>query len=129
MTNHKKKREPIKFTPMNILYERLLPLIRDLLEFKWPAPIQTDPSQKNKSLRCNYHRDNGHETDRCRSLNFLVEKLVKVGHLKRYIKEADHRKESGPTTDRIAAGAATPSEPRPVINYILGGPSDNQSKC
>ena len=30
--------------PLNITYERLLPLIRDLLDFKWPALIQTDPS-------------------------------------------------------------------------------------
>ena len=39
-----KKREPGQFTPLNISYERLLPLIHDLPDFKWPAPIQTDPS-------------------------------------------------------------------------------------
>ena len=39
-----KKMEPRQFTPLNISYERLLPLIRDLLDFKWPAPIQTYPS-------------------------------------------------------------------------------------
>ena len=55
-----------------------------------------------------------------------MEKLVKVGHLRRYIKEVDHREELGPTTDRIAAGAVTLSDPRLVINYILGGPSDDQ---
>ena len=64
----------------------------------------------------------------CRNLKFLVENLVEARHLKRYIKEADHREESRPTADRIAAGAATPSEPRPVINYILGGPSDDEYK-
>ena len=37
--SHKKK-EPPQFTPLNISYERLLPLIRDLPDFKWPAPIQ-----------------------------------------------------------------------------------------
>ena len=34
-----KKRGPSQFTPLNILYERLLPIIRDLSEFKWPASI------------------------------------------------------------------------------------------
>ena len=52
-------------------------------------------------------------------------KLVKVGHLKRYIKEEDHKEESGPATNKIAVGAVTPLEPKPVINYILGGPSDD----
>ena len=28
---------------LNVSYERLLPIIRDLLEFKWFAPIQMDP--------------------------------------------------------------------------------------
>ena len=57
-------------------------------------------------------------------------KLVKVKHLKRYIKEEDHKEESGLATNKIATGAATPSEPKPVINYILGGLSDDyyQSK-
>ena len=34
-----KKRELPQFTPLNISYEKLLPIIRDLPEFKWPAPI------------------------------------------------------------------------------------------
>ena len=45
-----KKREPSQFTPLNITYERLLPLICDLPDFKWPAPIQKDPSQRNRSV-------------------------------------------------------------------------------
>ena len=103
--------------PLNISYERLLPIIRDLLEFKWPTPIKTDPSQRNKSLQCDYHRDHGHETDRCRSLKFLVEKMIKAGNLRRYIREP---------ADRIIAGVTVPSKSRPAINYILGGPSDDQ---
>ena len=104
----------------------LLLIIHDLLEFKWPAPIQKDPSQRNRSLRCDYHRDHGHETEKCQNLKFLVEKLIKVGHLKRYIKEIDHRVESGQAANKITAGVAAPSESRPSINYKLGGPSDDQ---
>ena len=62
----------------------------------------------------------------CRSLKFFVEKLVKARHLMRYIKEADDREESGSAIDKIVVGATTLSEPRLVINYILGGPSDDQ---
>ena len=64
VTNHKKKKkEPPQFTPLNVSYERLLPIIRDLLEFKWLAPIQMDLSQRNISLRCDDHRNHGHECD------------------------------------------------------------------
>ena len=34
-----KKREPPQFTQLNITYERLLPLICNMLDFKWPMPI------------------------------------------------------------------------------------------
>ena len=80
---------------------------------------------KKKSLRCDYHRDHGHGTDWYRSLKFLVEKLIKAGHLRRYIRDVDHRVESKQVVDRITACAAVPAKSRPSINYILGGPSDD----
>ena len=43
----KKKREPPQFTPLNISYDRLLSRIRDHPDFKWPTPIQSDPTQRN----------------------------------------------------------------------------------
>ena len=61
----------------------------------------------------------------CRSLKFLVEKLIKVGHLRRYTRELDHGVESGQVVDKITAGATVPSESTPAINYIMGGPSDD----
>ena len=55
-----------------------------------------------------------------------MEKLIKARPLGRYVKEDDHREESGQAADRVTVGAAIPSESKPTINYILGGPSDNQ---
>ena len=120
-----KNREPWQFTILNISYERLLPLIRDLPYFKWPTPIQTNPSKRNPSVWCDYHRDHGHETNRCQSLKFLVEKLVKVGHLRRYVREVDCGTESRPSIDRITVGATASSKSKPTINYILGGQFDD----
>ena len=60
-----RKREPPHFTPLNISYVRLLPLFRDHLDFKWPTPIQSEPAQCNQSLKCDYHKDHEHETNRC----------------------------------------------------------------
>ena len=85
-----------------------------------------DPSQRNQSLQCDHHRDHRHETDRCRSLKFMVEKVIKVGHLKRYVKEPDHGVELGQATNKITTDVITPKKSRLAINYILGGPFDNQ---
>ena len=63
--SEKKKRDPPQFTPLNISYDRLLPLIQDHPEFKWPPPMRANPDQCNRSLRCDYHRDHDHETNHC----------------------------------------------------------------
>ena len=127
----KKKREPLQFTPLNISYDRLLSLIRDHPDFKWPTPIQSDPAQHNQSLRCDYHNDHGHETNRFRSLKFLVERLIRVDQIKRYVRKKVRRVEAAPTVEKIAASVELPPEPRPTINYKLGDPADDQyqSKC
>ena len=122
----KRRSPPPQFTPLNIAYDRLLPLIRDLLEFKWPPPVRTAPDQRNKSLRCEYHRDHGHETNHCQSLKFLVEKLIRDGHLGRYIREPTRGVAVAPTADRVVVDIEHASGPRPAINFILGGPTDSQ---
>ena len=55
-----------------------------------------------------------------------MEKLIKVGHLWRYVKEVDHGEKKGKVADRVIVGVAIPSESRLTINYILGGLSDDQ---
>ena len=55
-----------------------------------------------------------------------MEKLIKAGHLRRYIKEPDHGVESGQAVDRITDGAVVSSKSRPAINYIPGSPFDDQ---
>ena len=56
----------------------------------------------------------------------MVERLIKVGHLRRYVREVNHEVESTPTADIITAGAAAPSKFKPAINFILGGPFYDQ---
>ena len=54
----------------------------------------------------------------------MVERLIKAGHLKRYIREVDREEESTPATGRITTGVVSTSQN--AINYILGGPLDYQ---
>ena len=88
--------------------------------------MRAGPNQRNRSLRCDYHRNHGHETNHCQSLQFLVEKLIRVGHLRRYLREPTRWTTAAPTADRAVADIKLASEPRPTINCILGGPADSQ---
>ena len=121
----KKESPPPQFTTLNIAYDRLLPIIRDLPDFKWPPPMRAGPDQRNRSLRCDYHRDHGHETNHCQSLKFLVEKLIRAGHLKQYLREPTRGTTAAPTADKAVEDIEHASEPRPTINFILGGSADS----
>ena len=115
-----------QFTALNIVYDRLLPIIRGLPDFKWPLPMRAGPNQRNRSLRCKYHRDHGHETNHCHSLKFMIEKLIRAGHLRRYLREPTRGVIAAPTTDRTVVDIEHASGPPSTINFILGGPADSQ---
>ena len=61
----------------------------------------------------------------------MVERLIRAGHLRRYVRETVRGAKAAPMFKRIEASTKLPLEPRPTINYILGGPTDDQyqSKC
>ena len=121
-----KKRDPPQFILLNISYDRLLPLIWDHPEFKWPPPMRASPDQHNLSLRCDYHKDHGHETNQCQGLKFMIERLIRAGHLRRFIREPTRTAETAPASNRAIVAAEHSLEPKPTINFILGGPVDDQ---
>ena len=88
--------------------------------------MRANPDQRNQLLRCDYNKDHNHEPNHCQSLKFLVERLIQAGHLKRFIREPTRGTETAPAADRAIFATEHPSEPRPAINFILGGPIDDQ---
>ncbi|WKA08968.1 hypothetical protein VitviT2T_026648 [Vitis vinifera] len=111
-------------TPLSISYEKLLPMIQDLSDFKWPRPIGTDPSTRDRSKKCAFHKDHGHTTETCRSFQYLVERLIKAGHLKQYLRSGNGRRDT--PQHHNPGNLRAPAAPKAVINYITGGPSDEE---
>ncbi|RVW52932.1 hypothetical protein CK203_072721 [Vitis vinifera] len=75
--------------------------------------------KRDNNKRCDYHKDHGHNTETCRSLHYMVEDLLKAGHLKQYVRIEP--KGEGSSHDR---GPRAPAAPvRAVINYIYRGHS------
>ena len=75
-------RPPITQMPLTLTYEKLLLVIHELTGFRWPKPIRSNPMERDRNKKCAYHKDHGHTTETCRSLHYLVENLLKAGHLK-----------------------------------------------
>ena len=114
-------------TPLSISYEKLLPMIQDLSDFRWPGPIRKDPSKRDHSKKCAYHKEHGHTTERCRSLHYLVERLIKAGHLKQYLRSEDRAGDI--PQNRDSGTSRTPIAPKAIINYIHEGPLDEEYNC
>ncbi|KAL6318399.1 hypothetical protein AAG906_041160 [Vitis piasezkii] len=109
-------------TPLSISYEKLLPMIQDLSDFRWPEPLRADPSKRDHSKKCAYHKEHGHTTETCRSLHYLVEKLMRVGHLKQYLYSMLELE----TFPKSQLRSLQDPNPKAVINYIHGGPLDEE---
>ena len=58
----------------------------------------------------------------------MVEKLIRAGHLRRYIQETVRIAEAVRAIERLTVDAELLREPRPTINYILGTDDQYQSK-
>ncbi|RVX06112.1 hypothetical protein CK203_018843 [Vitis vinifera] len=91
---------------------------------RWPRPLETDPSIRDRSKKCAFHKDHGHITETCRSLQYLVERLIKAGHLKQYLRSDTGGRDVSQHHNSGAPRA--PVAPKAVINYINGDPSDEE---
>ena len=52
--------------------------------FKWPNKMGGDPMKHNQSIHCEYHQDQGHITEDCRTLRSHLEQLVRERRLKQF---------------------------------------------
>ena len=64
---------------------QILEKIKNEPYFKWPNKKEGNPLKRNQSLYCQYHQDQGHITEDCRTLCDYLEYLVKVGKLKQFL--------------------------------------------
>ncbi|RVW70032.1 hypothetical protein CK203_059021 [Vitis vinifera] len=106
------------------LPNRPRPFDQGMSDFRWPRPLETDPSKRDHSKKCVFHKEHGHTTEECRCLHYLVERLIRVGHLKQYLRSDAGGKNASQNHNTGAPRA--PTAPKAVINYINGGPSDEE---
>ncbi|KAA8519121.1 hypothetical protein F0562_013405 [Nyssa sinensis] len=80
-------REFTNFTSLNTTPNQVLRQVRDRENLRWPEPIKRDPSLRDQSKYCNFHKDHGHTTNTCRTLRYEIEQLIKKGRLWEFVKQ------------------------------------------
>ena len=99
-------------------------MIRDLSDFRWPKPIRADLAKRDHNKKCAYHKEHGHTIEQCKSLPYLVERLIKAGSLKQYVHSEARVGDTSRSCDSETSSALV--APRAVINYIHEGPLDKE---
>ncbi|XP_017434434.1 uncharacterized protein LOC108341251 [Vigna angularis] len=88
-----------QYTPLNAPRENILreALSADLL----PEPMKRPtPSGADGSKHCAYHKNMGHTTEECVTLKDKIEELIRVGKLKKYIRDDRPQAPAERTTQR-----------------------------
>ena len=76
-----KNPRPMKFTPLVMPVDQILTEIKDEPSLKWPRPLHSSPSMRNKRKYCHFHKDHEHYTKDCRDLKEQIEELIRKGKL------------------------------------------------
>ncbi|KAG8634350.1 hypothetical protein MANES_17G026299v8 [Manihot esculenta] len=98
--------------------------VQDKEFLQWPKPMKSEADQRNPDKYCQYHRTHGHDTNNCFQLIAEIERLIKRGHLKNFIKKSEGQRPQSSLAVQVPRRTGT----GPVndgssgtINMIVGG--------
>src|SRR5947208_2339844 len=74
-----------EWTSFTNSYTGMLNEIKGTPLFEAPKPMQAPADLRDKSKRCEYHKDHIHHTEDCISLKYFIERLAKGGKLNQYL--------------------------------------------
>ena len=81
----RRRYSPQRFTPLTASVSQVLREVRNEQFLRWPTQMKLDPTTRDNSKYCEFHRDYGHRTDDCIQLKREIEYLIRRGYLRRFI--------------------------------------------
>ena len=76
---------PRRFTTLTASVSQVLHEVRNEQFLRWPTQMKSDPSTRDNTRYCEFHRDYGHSTDNCIQLRKEIEYLIRRRYLRRFI--------------------------------------------
>ncbi|XP_021607785.1 uncharacterized protein LOC110611708 [Manihot esculenta] len=93
--------------------------------------MRAEASQRDPDKYCQYHRTHGYDTTNCYQLISEIERLIKRGHLRNFVKKPEEeRPQPNPTAERPQRAGAGPVNDGSsgTINMIVGGTGGRMSR-
>ena len=76
---------PRRFTPLTASVSQVLREVRNEQFLRWPTQMKSNPTTRDNTRYCEFHRDYEHRTDDYIQLKKEIEYLIRRGYLRRYI--------------------------------------------
>ena len=80
-SERRRRYSPQRFTPLTSSVSQVLCEVRNEQFLRWPTQMKSDPTTRDNSKYCEFHRDYGHCTDDCIQLKREIEYLIRRGYL------------------------------------------------
>ena len=81
----RRRYSPQRFTPLTASVSQVMRKVRNEQFLRWPTQMKSDPTTRDNTRYCEFHKDYEHRTDNCIQLKRETEYLIRRGYLRRYI--------------------------------------------
>ncbi|KAL0373877.1 UNVERIFIED_CONTAM: hypothetical protein Sradi_3303400 [Sesamum radiatum] len=94
-----------KYTPLATSRTKALMMVEKSNLLQWPQHTRFTPAKKYSNKYCKFHKEKGYDTEDCYQLKDEIERLVRQGYFKEYIRDQhgeskDHKFEDRRTQSR-----------------------------
>ena len=123
---------PWQYTPLTASMSQVLGEVQHEKFMRWPSQIRSDPTKRDNTKCCEFHRDHGHRADDCIQLRKEIEYLIRRRHLRRYLaSEGQEQVQPPPPRQPTLAQHQPPLGEIHVISgeFIRGGESSSARKA
>ncbi|KAG8633903.1 hypothetical protein MANES_18G146801v8 [Manihot esculenta] len=105
--------------------------VQDKDFLQWPRPMKTEANQRDPDKYCQYHRTHGHDTNNCFQLITEIERPIKRGHLRNFVKKPEGQRplpNSAVQVSRRTGAGPVNDGSSGTINMIVGGTGGRMSR-
>ena len=115
---------PRRFSPLIASVSQVLCEVQNEQFLRWPTQMKSDPTTRDNTRYCEFHRDYGHCTDDCIQLKKEIEYLIRRGYLRRFIAPENQAQNQDPAQQPPPPPRQTTTQhqqPLGEIHVISGG--------
>ncbi|XP_021597788.1 uncharacterized protein LOC110604045 [Manihot esculenta] len=115
---------PEVITSLNVSRAEVLVAVQDKDFIQWPKPMKAEANRRDLDKYCQYLRTHGHDINDCYQLINKIERHIKRGHLRNFMKKPEgHRPEHNVMEEkpRRQIGGPMNNGSNRIINMIVRG--------